>query len=181
MQKYNSLFNKKDLFLNIKPFNSGFTMMEVLVTVVIIGTSLVPILSMMIFSHRGTIKVSDMIIAQNLAIETMELYKNKDFETIVELSEENDIKVNEKIELTGRGGETYDTSGKDINSKPIITYPPDYQRFKRTIIIDNKQGQGTEATELKIITVKITWVDKKGVPASGSVELKSIVVKEDAI
>lgn len=156
-------------------------MMEVLVTVMLIGTSLVPILSMMIFSNKGAIRISDMIIAQNLAIETMELYKNKDFDTIVEISEENDIKINEKIELIGRGGEKYDTSGKDINSNPIITYPEDYQRFKRTVEIDNKQGQGTEATELKIITVKVTWVDKKGVESKGSVELKSIVVKEDAI
>jgi type II secretory pathway pseudopilin PulG len=159
----------------------AFTMMEVLVTVMLIGTSLVPILSMMIFSNKGAIRISDMIIAQNLAIETMELYKNKDFDTIVEISEENDIKINEKIELIGRGGEKYDTSGKDINSKPIITYPEDYQRFKRTVEIDNKQGQGTDATELKIITVKVTWVDKKGVESKGSVELKSIVVKEDAI
>lgn len=160
---------------------SGFTMMEILVTLVIVGSALVPIFSMMLFSQRGTVKISDYIVGQNLAIETMELYKNKDFDTIVEISEENDIKIGEKIEIIGRFGQKYDSSGKDINGKPIITYPKDYLRFKRTVQIENKQGQGTEATELKIINVSVTWKDKKGADTPSRIVLKSLVVNEDAL
>lgn len=160
---------------------SGFTMIEILVTLVIVGTALVPIFSMMLFSQRGTIKISDYIVGQNLAIETMELYKNKDFDTIVEISTDNDIKVGEKIEIIGRFGQKYDASGKDINGKPIITYPADYLRFKRTVQIINKQGQGTDATELKLINVSVTWKDKKGFDAPSKIVLKSLVVNEDTL
>lgn len=155
-------------------------MIEVLVTVAIVGAALVPIISMMIFSQRGTTKISDFVIAQNLAIETMELYKNKDFDTIVQISEENDIKIGEKIEITGRSGQKYDSSGKGSKG-PIITYPPDYARFRRQVLIENRQGQGTEATELKVIHVIVTWTDKQGRQVPSKIELKSVVVNEDAI
>jgi len=158
----------------------AFTMMEVLVTVAIVGATMVPIISMMIFSQRGTMKISDFVIAQNLAIETMEMYKNKDFETVVQLTEENDIKVGEKIEIMGRSGQIYDTSGKGAKG-PIITYPSDYARFNRKVVVENLQGQGTQATELKIIRVIVTWTDKRGREVPSRIELKALVVNEDAI
>lgn len=167
-----------------KNIASGFSIMEILVAIILLGMALIPIFGMFIFGTRNTGTVTDIIVATNLATEKMELVKSKDFNSIVMNDADadgfgdDDIKVDgEQIFETGRKGMQYATSGTDINDKPIITYPEHFGRFSRWTTVETLLSpEGDEA--MKIISVEVGWLDTKGEPVRSRVRLKTLVTNE---
>jgi len=158
--------------------NYGFTVAEIVVAIMLIGSALIPIFSMLIFGTKNTGKTSDIILATNLAVEKMELLKSEAFENI--RSEGNDIIVgaDKPILIKGyRNGKIYlyDSSERSNSGDPIITYPIEYSRFIRTV--DVKQGSNKD---IKTVSVIVRWYDKKtGKLVDNAVVLKTLIINED--
>ena len=134
----------------------GFTLIEILVTIVILGILIIPITRLIIFSVWGTSKTKDIVIAFNLAKDKMERMKILKFDDII--NEENDI-------FSKRELETYpgaDDFLKDYQERYLIKYKPfpeKIARFERRVIVDDSVDTLHKKSQLK--KVKIV-VKKKG-------------------
>ncbi len=173
--------------LTPRPSRTGFTILEILVAITLLGLALIPIFGMLVFGSRNTGKVGDIIIASHLASEKMELIKSKKFTSINMDDADSDgfgdndlVDFNKQIYEIGRNRTKYETSGKDINGQPIIVYPEEFGRFtRRTTVEPYEDNNGRWA--FKVIMVEVSWIDIKGEPVDTRVTLKTLVANEDLL
>jgi prepilin-type N-terminal cleavage/methylation domain-containing protein len=137
---------------NLRTKKSGFTLVEILVTVVILGIMIVPITKLIIFTIWGTGKTKDYVVALTLAKEKMERIKMLSFESVED--ELNDIFTQDQLDKNPDS----EAFLKDFKDKYLYDYEPfdeKLARFSRTVDVDEKVDKIHKDSILKKITVTV--------------------------
>lgn len=144
------------MFMNLIRKKCGFTLIEILFTVVILGIIIIPITRLIIFSAYGKNKTKDFVVAFNLAKDKMERIKMLRFEDII--NEGNDIYSQKELNVNPDA----ETFLKDYKEKYMIKYEPfdeNIAQFERLVRVDESADKVHKNSMLKKITV---IVRKKG-------------------
>ncbi|MDP7422762.1 MAG: type II secretion system protein [bacterium] len=113
----------------------GFSMLELLIAMVIIGAAMIPFLGMMLWGHQKTELTVDQVVAENVALTYLEFVHSKDYK-----------------EIDG-----------SINYPPadLVKKPDDFKAFLKVeetfpITIPGSD-QSAVTLECKLATVTVTW------------------------
>lgn len=130
----------------------GFTLVEILVTIVILGIIIVPITRLIIFSVWGTEKTKDFVVAFNLAKEKMERLRLVPFDALG--NESNDLWSEEEL--------SRDPDAETFRKEYLARYgfehaPADAEtaRFEREVRVDPAADKLHKASRLKKVTVTV--------------------------
>ena len=164
----------------------GFTLIEIVLAIFIIGVALVTLLSMFSLGLKGDVFAREMTVATNLAQEIMEEIKSKEFEE-PEDTVEFGPETPEPAVTTANDRTLYDdvddyngwsrNPPEDVDGNPLS----DFSVFTRSVVVvyvenDNyddpvEEGDANYPTNSKRITVTVS----KG--GNDLIELTTVVVK----
>lgn len=134
----------------------GFTLVEIMVTIVILGIIIVPITRLIIFSVYGKEKTKDYVIAFNLAKEKMERLRMLDADTIG--NESNDIFSADEL-AADPNAETFRKEFLAKYGLPYEPYPKEIAEFEREVRVDPEVDKIHKESMLKQVAVTVR---KKG-------------------
>jgi len=148
----------------------AMTMIELLVSIILITFLMWPLFQIFKFSAKGSLKTGDLTSAINTAAAMIELFKNKPFHMLIP----GDISgLKEKMDETDVAAyldKCY--SGK---------FPTDAGRFIREVLItplnETSTARGKEFMYIQIV-VNVYWTDKGGAP-KGPITLFAVVPNEN--
>lgn len=134
------------------PRRRGFTLVEILFTVVILGIVIIPITRLIIFSVFGTEKTKDYVVAFHLAKRKMETLRLVPFDALE--NESNDLWTEEEL--------SRDPDAEEFRKGFLARYGFDHApcdgesaRFEREVRIDPSADKIHKDSRLKKITVAV--------------------------
>ncbi len=130
----------------------GFNLVEILVTVVILGIIITPITRLVIFTVWGTGKTVDHVVAFTLAKEKMERLRLLPFDKLEH--ESNDLWSEEELGSDPNAGEFR----KEYRARYGVDHapsPPDLARFEREVRVDPDADTVHKESRLKKVTVVV--------------------------
>jgi type IV pilus modification protein PilV len=138
------MYPKERQIFIIKPYPYGFTIIEILITLVILSIGMLGLTEISYVAMKGNIVSRQYTIAATLAQDKMEELKNKPYTD----SDLSDINTNNNTDLQSTTNTDYQESNIDEKGNPGGIYT-------RTInIADNIPNNG-----MKTIVVIVTWTD----------------------
>ncbi|MEZ7891900.1 MAG: prepilin-type N-terminal cleavage/methylation domain-containing protein [Candidatus Wallbacteria bacterium] len=149
--------NITDLKYNYKYFLTkknikGFSFIEILTAIVMLGIVIIPLTRLLLFSAQGSRESEEYLLAYSLATDKIEQIKMLSFDKVD--NEENDIFTKEeaeKIQDFHKFMKLYKTRYK-LDYK---YYDANYGKFGRTVTIDDKVDAVNTPPKLKKVTVNI--------------------------
>jgi Tfp pilus assembly protein PilV len=123
-----------------------------MVTTVILGIIILPIVRMILFSVWGTEKTKDHVIAFNLARDKMERVRMLDFDNIT--NEENDIYTENNLDKDP-DSEEFKKNWQEKYLMEYTPWPEELGRFTRTVHVDPTVDTVHENSILKKIRIEV--------------------------
>lgn len=131
---------------------NAFTLIEVMVTIVILGIIIVPITRLIIFSIYGKEKTKDYVVAFTLAKEKMERLRMLPCDAIG--NESNDIFSEEEL-ARDPNAENFRKEFRDKYGVDYETFPPEIAQFEREVAVDTDVDKIHKEPMLKKVTVRV--------------------------
>jgi len=139
----------------------------------LIGVALVPIFNMLSYGNLHTGKTRKMVMATYLAVESLEIIKQMDFDEVVG-------QANAKIQTKGlifaniiKNKKTY---AYDTTESGMVSYGPEYRSFYKEVAI----SQGKQNPDIKLVQVTIGWgVTKKRDAKNNSIVLFAVLIRDN--
>lgn len=128
----------------------GFTLIEIAVTALLIGVALVPIFNMLSYGNKHTGKTRKMVMATYLAVESLEIIKQMDFDEVVGSPKQP---IKDKSVIYAYIKKNKKTYAYDTSEGGIVSYGAEYRGFYREITI----FESPQNPDVKRVQVTVGW------------------------
>ena len=157
----------------MKGTKRGFTLIEIAVTALLIGVALVPIFNMLSYGNRHTGKTRKMVMATYLAVESLEIIKQMDFDEVIG---QGKAKIQTKGLIYANIVKNKKTYAYDTTEGGMVSYGPEYRDFYREIAII----QGQQNPDIKRVQVTVGWGNEKKKDAKSSkIVLFAVLIRDN--
>jgi prepilin-type N-terminal cleavage/methylation domain-containing protein len=131
---------------------AGFSFIEIMVAVVVLGIVISPVMSSIMFGKRSQIEMEKYVVAYNLADEKLETLKLLPFSKLE--SEDNDIITSSEAENSPDYGE-FTKAYRERYGVEYSMFGEEYKDFVRTVKVDASLDTINKPPRMKRVIVEV--------------------------